>query len=94
MRLGGQVPFPEHRTLKTTRYFDQDVRRRRPYIEDHWLERALREPEFTHVQANGRIRHWIFIEVLGKYLRVVTLPDGETIHTAFPDRGFDPRDLR
>jgi hypothetical protein len=26
---------------------------------------------------------------LGRYLRVVTLPDGETVHNAFPDRGFE-----
>ena len=78
--------------MKTTRYFDQEVRRRRPYIEDRWLERAIREPAFTEVQSNGRVRHWIFVEALGKYLRVVTLPDGETVRTAFPDRGFDPAD--
>lgn len=80
--------------LKTTRYFDREVRRRRPYLQDAWLERAVDEPEFTEVQPNGRIRHWTFVEALGKYLRVVTLSDGETIHTAFPDRGFDPRSVK
>jgi hypothetical protein len=35
---------------------------------------------------DGRIRQWIFVAELGKYLRVVTLADGETIHNAFPDR--------
>jgi len=34
------------------------------------------------------LRCWIFIPELGKHLRVVTLGDGETIHNAFPDRGF------
>jgi hypothetical protein len=24
-----------------------------------------------------------------QYLRVVTLPDGETVHNAFPDRDFE-----
>ena len=76
--------------MKETRYFTEDVRERRPYIEDAWLRRALEEPEYREVQLNGRIRHWIYVEVLEKYLRVVTLPDGETVHTAFPDRGFDP----
>jgi hypothetical protein len=28
------------------------------------------------------------IPELGKHLRVVTLGDGETVHNAFPDRGF------
>jgi hypothetical protein len=36
----------------------------------------------------GRIRHWLYISELGKYLLVVTLDDGETIHNAFPDRNF------
>ncbi|MGK7938614.1 MAG: hypothetical protein AB4062_00350 [Crocosphaera sp.] len=40
------------------------------------------------VELNRRIRHWCYIEELGKYLRVVTLDDGETIHNAFPDRNF------
>jgi hypothetical protein len=35
-------------------------------------------------------RQWRWIEELGRYLRVVTLPDGETIHNAFPDRRFKP----
>jgi hypothetical protein len=39
-------------------------------------------------ESNGRIRHWGFVEELGKYLRVVVLDDGETIHTAFPNRRF------
>ena len=43
------------------------------------------------VQENGRVRYWIFIEELGKYLRVVTLEDGETVHNAFPDRGFQEK---
>ncbi|GJQ22155.1 MAG: hypothetical protein HBSIN02_25100 [Bacteroidia bacterium] len=35
-----------------------------------------------------RIRYWGYVEELGKYLRVVTLEDGETVHNAFPDRDF------
>jgi hypothetical protein len=32
------------------------------------------------VQSNGRIRRWAFIPEVGKHLRVVTEPDGETVH--------------
>jgi len=39
-------------------------------------------------QPGGRVRYWTFVNELGKYLRVVTLADGETVHNAFPDRGF------
>ena len=49
---------------------------------------AVRAPLRREVQLDGRIRHWIFVKELGKYLRVVTLEDGETIHNAFPDRDF------
>jgi hypothetical protein len=31
--------------MKETRYFTEDVRERRPYIEDAWLRRALEESE-------------------------------------------------
>ena len=44
------------------------------------------------VQPDGRIRYWGRISVLGearpRYLRVVTLEDGETVHNAFFDRNF------
>ena len=74
--------------MKTTRYFEEQVLRKRPYIQREWCERALREPLRREVQADGRIRFWVFIAALDKYLRVVTLEDGETVHSAFPDRGF------
>jgi hypothetical protein len=56
-----------------------------------WCERALRQPLQREVQPDGRVRYWIHIEELGKYLRVVTLEDGETVHNAFPDRRFKER---
>jgi hypothetical protein len=44
------------------------------------------------VQADNRIRSWGKIVVPGdarpRYLRVVTLEDGETVHNAFFDRDF------
>ena len=49
----------------------------------------MRNPVRTEVQSDGRIRYWAFVEELGKYLRVVTLEDGETIHNAMPDRRFE-----
>jgi len=75
--------------MKTTRYFEEQVLRKRPYIQREWCERALRNPARREVQPDGRIHHWIFIPELGKYLRVVTLEDGETMHNAFPDRDFE-----
>jgi len=74
--------------MKTTRYFEQQVLRKRPYIQREWCEKALLQPAHREVQPDGRVRYWVFIPELGKYLRVVTLDDGETVHNAFPDRDF------
>lgn len=64
---------------------------KRPYLKREWCENVVREPLRTEKQADGRIRHWGFVEELGKHLRVVTLEDGETIHNAMPDRRFKAR---
>jgi hypothetical protein len=74
--------------MKTARYFEEQVLRKRPYIRREWCERALARPLRREAQADGRVRHWIFIPEIGQYLRVVTLADGETVHNAFPDRNF------
>jgi len=78
--------------VKTTGYFD--VIRTRPDragIADEWIERAMEAPLREHVQADGRIRRWARIpEAGGRFLRVVLLRDGETVHNAFFDRGFKP----
>lgn len=75
--------------MKMTRHFREDILGRdRPYIKREWCEQALKEPEYTEVQPNGSIRHWVYIEELGKYFRVVTRSDKETIITAHPDRRF------
>jgi hypothetical protein len=76
--------------MKTTHYFQTSVMIRRPYLREEWIAYVLSHPIRTEVQPNGRIRRWAFIAELGKYLRVVTESDGETVHNAFPDRGFEP----
>lgn len=76
--------------MKTTNYFRTNVMVRRPYLKVEWIEYVLSNPIRVEVQANGRIRHWAFISEVGKYLRVVIEPDGETVHNAFLDRGFRP----
>jgi len=76
--------------VKTTDYYKTSVLLRRPYLKEEWIASVLENPIRTEVQSNGRIRYWAFIDEIGKYLRVVTESDGETIHNAFPDRGFKP----
>lgn len=73
-------------------YF-QAVRSRpdRAIIQDVWIERAIREPLRESVQADGRIRRWVLVpEMENRYLRVILLEDGETVHNAFFDRRFVP----
>ncbi|MFQ5569822.1 MAG: hypothetical protein ACE5G0_09130 [Rhodothermales bacterium] len=76
--------------MKQTEYFRRRVLLQRPYIKLAWCEQTVRDPEFMETQPDGRICHWRFVEELGKYLRVITLEDGETLHNAFPDRSFNP----
>ncbi len=46
-------------------------------------------PVYEERQSDGRIRRWARIEEAGgKFLRVILLEDGETIHNAFFDRLF------
>ena len=75
--------------MKTTRYF-QHVRQRpdRDTIRDEWIIQVVDNPQKTEVQSDGRIRKWGRIAEEGKFLRVILLEDGETVHNAFFDRSF------
>ncbi len=79
-------------TVKFTKYFDF-IRQRpdRAIIRDEWIERVVINPVKETVQQDGRIRRWAPIEEMeNRFLRVVLLPDRETVHNAFFDRGFKP----
>lgn len=71
--------------MKTTRYFEQNVLRKRPYIRRELCEAIRQAPLMTEEQPDGRIRHWGYEPELQRYLRVVVEPDGETIHNAMID---------
>lgn len=74
--------------MKTTRYFEEQVLRKRPYIRREWCAAALTEYARKEVQEDGRVRYWRFVPELDRFLRVVTLEDGETVLNAFPDRRY------
>ncbi|MDA8109848.1 MAG: hypothetical protein M0015_14640 [Betaproteobacteria bacterium] len=78
--------------MKTTRYFDaMRSRPDRAAIRDEWIERVVVHPEHQFLQADGRLRRWARIpEARNRWLRVVALADGKTVHNAFFDRGFEP----
>ena len=74
--------------MKFTRYFG--VMRQRPdraAIKVEWIRQVITHPAKEVIQRDGRIRRWAPIEEMdGRYLRVILLPDGETVHNAFFDR--------
>ncbi|MCY4580193.1 MAG: hypothetical protein OXD31_14250 [Chloroflexi bacterium] len=76
--------------MKTTWYFDNRVLPRRPELRMEWIQAVLDNPVQVQIEDNGRVRRWGFIEERGRYLRVITEPDGETVHNAFLDRRFRP----
>ena len=78
--------------MKTTEYFRATrIRPDREVIKDEWIQHVVRFPEKEHIQADGRLRRWARIEKMeNRYLRVIVLPDGETLHNAFFDRRYKP----
>lgn len=78
--------------MKFTQYFHaMRLRPDRAPIRLEWIQQVIDNPIKEFVQEDGRIRRWGKIaEMEDKYLRVVLLPDGETVHNAFFDRRFEP----
>ena len=61
----------------------------RSEIKIEWIQKTIEALMQTQIQDDGRVRFWSKIEERdGKYLRVVLLEDGETVHNAFFDRSF------
>jgi hypothetical protein len=80
--------------VKTTQYFEH-MRKRpdRAIIRNEWITRVMRFPEKTEIQSDGRIRKWGWIPEERKFLRVILLEDGETVHNAFFDRSFKENEV-
>ena len=75
--------------MKTTQYFQATrLRSDRSMIKDEWIKFVIQNPEQIVIQADGRIKKWAKITEADKYLRVILLEDGETVHNAFFDRSF------
>jgi hypothetical protein len=76
--------------MQGTRYFD--FRRTMPdraQIRDAWIEAIVQQPIKKEYQKDGRIKIWGKVpEAGGKYLRIILLEDGKTVHNAFFDRNF------
>ncbi|OGI02269.1 MAG: hypothetical protein A2Y25_09130 [Candidatus Melainabacteria bacterium GWF2_37_15] len=73
--------------MKTTKYFKEQVLRKRPYLKSQWCSDIIEKELNKIIQEDGRIRYWGYIQEENKYLRIVTLED-KTLHNAFFDRNF------
>jgi hypothetical protein len=60
----------------------------RRWIDPIDIRHVLAAPLRKERQKDGRVRYWGYIPRLRTYIRVVTLADGETVHTVFKDRDF------
>jgi hypothetical protein len=75
--------------VKITEYFKVAcLRSDRVEIKMEWIEDAIKNPSRREIQSDNRIRCWSKIVEEDKYLRVILLEDGETVHNAFFDRRF------
>jgi hypothetical protein len=57
---GSSLPTGGFQTarVKTTRYFREQVLRKRPYLRLEWIAEVLRAPDKREVQDDDRIRYW------------------------------------
>ncbi len=79
----------EQGIFKTTQYFLYVCKKPdRIRIRTEWIEDTIMNPSHIEIQEDGRIRKWKMIKEEGKFLRVIMLEDGETVHNAFFDRNF------
>jgi hypothetical protein len=79
--------------VKTTWYFENKVLgKKRRYMKREWCEAAMHSPDHKVVQADGRVRYYKYIAEAEKFVRVVTLADGKTVHNIFFDRRFKPKE--
>lgn len=77
--------------VKTTRYFDERVLRKRPYLRAEWIAAVLADPIARDDQPDGRIRFWGRVEQEDGKVYICAwsrLEGGETVHNAFFDRDF------
>jgi hypothetical protein len=76
--------------MKFTQYFQaMRLRPDRAMIRMEWIQQVVEHAVKEVIQTDGRIRRRAPIpEMEGRYLRVILLSDGDTVHNAFFDRRF------
>lgn len=79
--------------MAVTRYFVEQVLRKRPYLTENMCRTVLASPLRSLVQLDRRMRLWGRVTLPGeekqRILQIITLEDGVTLHNAFLDRNFE-----
>lgn len=77
-------------SIRVTKHFVEEVLPDREYLVDipHRIREAVSNPIEQLEQMDGQTRRWVFVPETGHYLSVVVAADGETVVTAFRDRGY------
>ncbi|MFQ5963685.1 MAG: hypothetical protein ACE5KZ_05315 [Candidatus Scalinduaceae bacterium] len=74
---------------KLTKYFEEVILKRRPYLKIEWCIKIIENPIKVEKQEENRYKFWVRVPEFGnRIFRVITLEDKITIHNAFPDRSF------
>jgi len=75
--------------MKTTQYFDYTRKRQdRVQIKEQWIKAVIEKPEKVEIQSDGSTRMGARISEVGKYLSLILLEYGETVHNAFFGRSY------
>jgi hypothetical protein len=75
--------------MQFTNYFLHTQKRPdRKIIKMEWIQQVYDFPEHEQTQSDARTRKWGYIEEAGRYLRIVVMEDGVTVHNAFFDRDY------
>ena len=72
--------------MKATAYFEESIQKHG--ITKEHVQQALNHEVEREVQPDGRVRCWGWVEERCLYLRVIFLPDGETLLNAFFDTNY------
>lgn len=79
--------------MKTSEYYRETARFKHPEITEEAAHEVIRNPERVVEQDDGRFQYHGMVTFADgshtMYIRVITLPDGETLYNAFPDRHFN-----
>lgn len=82
--------------MKTTPYFNTEVAKRHPESVTYreFVEKALHEYEDIQTEKSGNTRRYIYVPERKLYMRVVVLPDNETVLNAFFDSSYTKKKRR